>query len=203
VHRLDQQFALRNLDPLVQFVHRIVILYWYCHLVDDHSGVDPFVNQEDCGTRELHSVRESVPRAMHPGKRWQQRRVCVDQPSPKGRKELRPDELHEARENNKSRLEACDKPSQLAVPLGAVGSPPEGVHECRHAGLLGALQAGNAVPIGPDTNNASTETGVFSRIEKCLQQSAGARYQNYQPKRGGQERHGGSLSATLNPESNA
>jgi hypothetical protein len=74
------------------------------------------------------------------------------------------------------------------------------MHECRHASLLRTLQAGNTLPIRPDANNASTETGVFTRIEKCLQQTAGAGNQYYQPKRGGQERHGGSLSGTLNPD---
>ena len=66
-----------------------------------------------------------------------------------------------------------------ARPVGVVG---DRAGERRHAGPLGAGQALDAGPVGPDGDDPRRVAGLGGGVEQRLQQRAGAGHQHHDPR---------------------
>ena len=170
MHRLNEEVALSNLDSLVQILDGVVILHPHSDLVDDDARIHTVVDEKDGGSGNLDPVRKGVTRALHARKRGQQRRMGVDQPSAKCRKELWTYQLHVAGHHYQGRLELRHEVSQLPVPFGSISTPNQRMHERGDVRSLRPLKARDLVPVRPNSNNLGAEVGSGGRIDQRLQQ---------------------------------
>ena len=80
-----------------------------------------------------------------------------------------PDQLHEARGHHQVRLEGRARLGQRLVPVSASGMVGDPVHEGRHPGPLGPVQAGNAAAVGADSDHLCAVGVIGARAEQRLQ----------------------------------
>ena len=94
---VHQQLPFDNLDALVQRLFIIVSKHRYRLLRQDGPGIHSRVHQVHGGSGDPHTVSQRVGYRMCTGERRQQRGMGVQDSAREPRKELRPEDLHEAR----------------------------------------------------------------------------------------------------------
>lgn len=117
---VDDKAAFYLLDFLVQAGLIIIGTDYDRFLGDNRSGIDAGIDKVDRSACDLYPVVQGIAHAVGPGKRRQQRRVGIDGPTLKTRKELRAKDLHKACGNHDVGLCGGNHCGQVLVPQGAV-----------------------------------------------------------------------------------
>lgn len=149
-----QQPSLDNFDSLVQARLVVIGAHRYGLLREHRAGIDTRIDKVHRRPGDLHAVRQRVRNGMRAGKRRQQRRMGIDDPTTEPFEEARAEQLHEAGRDDQVGTELVDGVSQSFVPRRAIRVVAQGDPEMRYRSVFGVF-GGCTIAVDTDSDDCA------------------------------------------------